>query len=133
MLLECKAGSLLFSTLQVHKSIGTKHASGVLEKVLPLKGLLNSEYSQFLEKHLFPNGAGNPSPTAYFSIRGVCEMQQGKIDIRKLRNFASTELCADSALREILLTESEEIDVSTFLARLPIWLQLSKLERGRER
>lgn len=60
-------------------------------------------------------------------------MPKTKIDIRKLKQFAFIQLPKDWALREILLTENEEIDVSTFLARLPVWLQLSTLKRGDNR
>jgi len=56
-----------------------------------------------------------------------------KIRIRKLKDFASTELPRNWALREVLLTESEEISIPTFLSRLPVWLQLSTLKRGDER
>jgi hypothetical protein len=57
-------------------------------------------------------------------------MPKTKINITKLKNFAYTQLPQDSILREILLLESTEIDTSTFLARLPIWLQLSVPKRG---
>jgi hypothetical protein len=48
------------------------------------------------------------------------------INIRPLKTFA-LQLPKDQALRDILLAENEELDLFTFLARLPIWLQLSKL------
>lgn len=52
-----------------------------------------------------------------------------KVDIRRLREFAFTQLPKNSALRDILLAENREIDASTFLARVPIWLRLSRLKR----
>lgn len=52
-------------------------------------------------------------------------MSKLKIDIRKLKNFAISQLPKDWALRDILLGENDTVDVSTFLARLPVWLQLS--------
>lgn len=57
-------------------------------------------------------------------------MLKAKISIRKLKDFAYRELPKNWPLREILLLENEEIDVSTFLARLPLWLRLSTLKRG---
>ena len=56
-----------------------------------------------------------------------------KLNIQRLKKFAFTKLPKDSALREILLAEAKEIDVSTFLVRVPIWLQLSALKRGNEK
>lgn len=55
------------------------------------------------------------------------------INIRRLIEFAFTQLPRDSALREVLLAETGEIDVSTFLARVPVWLRLSALKRGNDR
>ena len=60
-------------------------------------------------------------------------MSKSKIDIRRLKDFAFTKLPRDSALRDILLAETEEIDVFTFLALVPIWLKLSALKRGDKR
>jgi hypothetical protein len=55
------------------------------------------------------------------------------ISIRKLKDYAFTQLPKDLVLREILLTESDEMDVATFLARLPVYLRLSTIKRGDER
>jgi hypothetical protein len=55
-----------------------------------------------------------------------------KIDISRLKNFATNELRAGSVLREVLMTEESEISVNTFLTRLPLYLRLSRLEeKGR--
>jgi len=55
------------------------------------------------------------------------------IEIRKLKDFA-LKLPPNSILREILLLEDDELDVHTFLARMPIWLKLIRgLEDGRVR
>lgn len=48
---------------------------------------------------------------------------RNKIDLTKLK-VCAMELPQGSALREILLSESDTIDIATFLSRLPIWLQL---------
>lgn len=56
-------------------------------------------------------------------------MKAQKVNIQKLKSFALEEL-PECPLREILLAESsDEIDIPTFLARLPIWLRLAKLQR----
>lgn len=57
-------------------------------------------------------------------------MIKTKINIKKLKEFALTELPKDWPLREILLAENSELEVSTFSERLRVWLQLSKLKRG---
>ncbi|MDH5266272.1 MAG: hypothetical protein OEW62_01185 [Candidatus Bathyarchaeota archaeon] len=57
-------------------------------------------------------------------------MSRTKINIRRIRNFAFTQLPKEWVLREVLLAENQEIDVFTFLARLPVWLQLINVKRG---
>jgi len=52
------------------------------------------------------------------------------IDISKLRNFAANELPLGSPLREVLVSEDSELDVKTFLARLPLYLRLSRLQEN---
>ena len=54
-----------------------------------------------------------------------------KIRVQLLKEFALTELPTGWALRDILLAQSNEIDIHTFLARLPIWLQLCSIEVAR--
>lgn len=57
--------------------------------------------------------------------------QAGKtVKISKLKAFAADELPVGSPLREIILGEETELNVDIFLARLPVWLQLSKLKNG---
>ena len=56
-----------------------------------------------------------------------------KVSLQPLKAFA-LNLPPNSALREILLLEDAELDVHTFLARMPIWLKLIRgLEDGRVR
>ena len=47
-----------------------------------------------------------------------------KISVTELKRYSSG-LPTDSALRQILALERDEIAVEEFLARLPIWLALS--------
>jgi len=60
-------------------------------------------------------------------------MSKAKINIQRLRDFAFSELPKNWILREILIREKSEIEVATFLARLPVWLQLNTLKRGEYR
>jgi len=60
-------------------------------------------------------------------------LRKATIRIRKLKEFAFNHLPKDSMLRDIILSEEDEISVSTFLARLPIWLKLLKIETRRSR
>ena len=56
-----------------------------------------------------------------------------KVNLQPLKAFA-LKLPSNSTLREILLLEDDELDVHTFLARMPIWLRLIRgLEDGRVR
>jgi hypothetical protein len=50
------------------------------------------------------------------------------LDISKLKSFAIDNLPVGSPLREILLGENNEMTVDVFLARLPLYLRLSKLQ-----
>jgi hypothetical protein len=54
-----------------------------------------------------------------------------RVNLARLRSFAAEALPAGSPLREILLEESDEVYTSDFLARLPIYLRLIRLEVGR--
>ena len=55
------------------------------------------------------------------------------IDISRLRNFALDTLPPESPLREVLAAEANELRVDVFLARLPIWLRLSTLQKDGRR
>ena len=50
-----------------------------------------------------------------------------KVVIRKLKEFAFEKLPKNWPLREILLSEEDELDIHVFLARFPIWLRLSRI------
>ena len=55
------------------------------------------------------------------------------VNISKLKNFAISKLPFGSPLREVLVSEDRELDVNTFLARLPLYLRLSRLEENRRK
>ena len=59
----------------------------------------------------------------------LCDSKmQRMVNIRNLKEFATKQLPKDSALREVLLKEPEEIEVNEFLARLPLYLQLASMK-----
>ncbi|MEM3697092.1 MAG: hypothetical protein QXQ94_06285 [Candidatus Bathyarchaeia archaeon] len=53
-------------------------------------------------------------------------MPPARVSIKKLKEFAIYKLPKNSALREILISEENELDINVFLARLPVWLKLSR-------
>jgi len=53
-----------------------------------------------------------------------------RVNISKLKNFAISKLPFGSPLREVLVSEDRELDVNTFLARLPLYLKLNRLEEN---
>jgi hypothetical protein len=57
-------------------------------------------------------------------------MSPTKIDIKRLKEFAFSQIPSDWPLREILMSESDELDAPTFLARLPVYLKLLKMRRS---
>jgi hypothetical protein len=53
-------------------------------------------------------------------------MSKIKVNMCRLKNFASEKLPKNWLLYDIILSEKDEMDVNIFLARLPVWLRLSK-------
>jgi hypothetical protein len=51
----------------------------------------------------------------------------GRVDITRLKAFAA-RLPRDSALRELLLTEKDELEARDFLSRMSLWLRLASRE-----
>lgn len=49
---------------------------------------------------------------------------QRRVCVKPLKRFALEKLPQDSPLREVLLCERDELEVSELLARLEIWLLL---------
>jgi hypothetical protein len=54
------------------------------------------------------------------------------VNIKKLKEFVLEKLPKNSALREILISEEDELDINVFLARLPVWLKLSRFLKGED-
>ena len=59
-------------------------------------------------------------------------VKRDKISTRKLKDFAFSRLPKQWPLREILLAEEDELETSIFLARLPVWLKLSRIPELRK-
>jgi hypothetical protein len=55
----------------------------------------------------------------------------GTVNISRLKDFVAEKLPVGSPLREVILGDDVELDSSIFLARLPVWLQLSRLKIDR--
>lgn len=53
-------------------------------------------------------------------------MTKTKLNIRRLRDFAFSEIPKEWILREILLSEHDELDVPEFIAKAGIWLKLAR-------
>jgi len=63
-------------------------------------------------------------------IQLATNVSKTKVNIGGLKTFAMQQLPRDWPLRELLLAESDELEISIFLARLPIWVQLSNFKRS---
>ena len=50
------------------------------------------------------------------------------IDIRSLKGFASERLHSGSGLRNVLLSERDQLGVNDFLAKMDVWITLLNLE-----
>ena len=58
------------------------------------------------------------------------ELSQTYVSMQSLKQFAQEKL-PDSALKEILMSEGDEISAQEFIAKLPIYLKLLKrVEEG---
>jgi hypothetical protein len=58
-------------------------------------------------------------------------MSRARVNIKPLKDFAFNCL-PKGALRTLLISEENELDVSVFLARLPYWLKLSRFLKGED-
>ena len=50
------------------------------------------------------------------------------VDIRRLKGFAFERLPSSSRLRDVLLSERDQLKVNDFLAKMDIWITLLNLE-----
>jgi hypothetical protein len=54
-------------------------------------------------------------------------MAAKKVDVRRLKDFA-LRLPRSAVLRDLLLTEDDELEVNDFLAKMDLWLRLLNRE-----
>ena len=57
-------------------------------------------------------------------------ISKGKVNISKLKKFILENFPKDSVILQVLLSEDDELDIHTFLARLPVYLKLRRLKRA---
>jgi len=55
-------------------------------------------------------------------------LSNSMIDIRSLKGFALERLHSSSRLRNVLLSERDQLKVNDFLAKMDIWITLLNLE-----
>lgn len=68
-------------------------------------------------------------PTAEDKMKDNAEGR--RVDLLSLRKLALEKLRKRSALREVLLQERDDISAAEYLAKIPIWLALLRLEGTR--
>ena len=56
---------------------------------------------------------------------GKVERIQSQIDLKGLKQFALNRLPKENPLRDILLTEQDQLDTRDFLVKSEIWLKLA--------
>jgi hypothetical protein len=58
----------------------------------------------------------------------IALMKNMSVNIRKLKDFAFERLPQTSYLRQIILSENEQLSFAEFLAKLNVWMRLLRLE-----
>jgi hypothetical protein len=51
-------------------------------------------------------------------------MAQPKVHTQRLKDFAFKEIPRDNVLRELLLGERDELEITEFISKIDIWLRL---------
>jgi hypothetical protein len=66
-------------------------------------------------------------------MKAIPQQSQGlkEVNIYLLKAFAAKRLPESSLLREVLLTEKDQLDPVEFLARLNVWLKILERETSR--
>jgi len=79
----------------------------------------------------FKMGEKSQKTPNHFNMK-LLNGSRSTVNISKLKNFA-LKLPLGSPLRDILISEESKLSAQTFLARLPIYLKLCRLEENRRR
>jgi hypothetical protein len=69
---------------------------------------------------------------APFRAFGVAGAAARKVTIRALKEFASERLPKGSALRDLLLTEKDELTAEEFLSKMDVWIRVFNWEFSRQ-
>lgn len=56
-----------------------------------------------------------------------------QINLKPLKNFAKTKLDDCPILKEILMSESDSIEVQEFIAKSRVWMHVLELEKTKDR
>ena len=51
-----------------------------------------------------------------------------KVNLKKLKEYALTNLPKNSHLRDLVLSEKDEIDAEEFVVKISMWLKLIRME-----
>jgi hypothetical protein len=74
-------------------------------------------------------GPAHATRSEELARRGGDEMAEAqKLSLRSLKALATRELQPGSPLREAILADADEIDSSSYLPRLDVWITLLNLE-----
>lgn len=66
------------------------------------------------------------------SARAVRMARELEVNLKRLKQFAYDTLPKTSPLRDILLSESEHINRTDFLAKMDVWIKLLNAEEKHE-
>ena len=130
----CKHLSLDFGDAKVFlKSSGPnfRPVSFYRFRVLPHSNVASTGKTLLYAAHMPALNLMNPESSAQIQVEKPIHGK--KIDMTPLKDFARKQLARDSVLAEVLSVESDEVDVYTFLGRVPLYLRLSSLDRSRKK
>jgi len=57
---------------------------------------------------------------------------KNKVNIRPLKEFVLKRIPKNWPLREIILSEEDEIEITIFLARIGVWLKIADISAKRK-
>ena len=63
--------------------------------------------------------------------RAAFDGKPKSVDMRHIKEWATTRLGPHSALRKVIEKEEESVEAAEFMGKLGVWLQLLDLEEGR--
>ncbi|GEM_PF-2886439 len=85
-----------------------------------------SSFGSYLNQSIENQNKRKKNTEVYFKRTNSAK---GKVEISRLKAFVEEAFPQGAPLKEILNKENAELSVDLFLARVPIWLQLSRLKK----